>query len=778
MEQGTRGHVSRERAPGHFGASWLLMWPMAAIAESAGSPASRFPFGSLLALAAGCLGLWLALKIWRHGAREDESLEQRAVHEARERLAAIVESSDDAIIGKTLQGIITSWNPGAEKLFGYTAGEAIGQAMLMLIPEDRHSEEADILARISRGETVDHVETVRRRKDGSRIDVSATISPIRDEKGRVIGASKIARNITDRRLSRLRLEAQLERLNLLDQITRAIGERQDLQSIYHVVLRRLEDRLPVDFSCVLGHRPGSRTLSVLCVGAASGGLGWQLKLWEEQQLEIEANGLSACLAGELIHEPDTTLPALPLARRLADGGLYSLVAVPVRSDAGVSSVLLVCRRERDAFDSGECEFLRQLATHIALAAQQATLHQSLQLAYDELRQTQQAVMQQERLRALGQMASGVAHDINNAISPVLLYAETLLEHEPGLSPRARKYLQTIARSMDDVAATVARLREFYRQREQERALVRVQLQPLIAQVIELTRARWHDMPLQRGIVISMAAQEDPDLPAVMGVESEIREALINLVFNAVDAMPEGGSLTLRTGQASTPAGTPMVVLQVADTGLGMDEETRRRCMEPFFTTRGERGTGLGLAMVYGIAQRHGADLEIASTPGQGTTVSLNFPPAGAEQASGDRPEALPHAQQRPLHLLLVDDDRLVLSSMADTLGAEGHEVTRAEGGQAGISAFLEASGQGRPFDVVITDLGMPYVDGRQVARAIKQHDARVPVVLVTGWGQRLTAMNELPADVDAVLSKPPKLKDLREVLLRVSSAGAPDQGGP
>ena len=177
-----------------------------------------------------------------------------------------------------------------------------------------------------------------------------------------------------------------------------------------------------------------------------------------------------------------------------------------------------------------------------------------------------------------------------------------------MSATARSNLQTIARAIDDVAATVARMREFYRQREPQLSHRALSLNQLVQQVAELTRARWSDMPQQRGAVIDLRTELDPDLPAVFGVESEVREALTNLVFNAVDAMPDGGVLTLRTRSTGPPgAAARHAVVEVADTGVGMDEDTRRRCLEPFFTTKGERGTGLGLAMVYGVSQRHGAE---------------------------------------------------------------------------------------------------------------------------------------------------------------------------
>ncbi len=310
-----------------------------------------------------------------------------------------------------------------------------------------------------------------------------------------------------------------------------------------------------------------------------------------------------------------------------------------------------------AFSSGECEFLRQLAEHVGLAVRQARLHDSLWAAYEELRQTQQAVLQQERLSALGQMASGIAHDINNAITPAMLYVEGLIESDKELSPRARRSLPLVLQAIEDVAATVARLREFYRPREMQAAPELVGLNALVEQIVDLTRARWSDMPQQRGIVVSVQQELSAAMPAVMGSGSELREALTNLVFNAVDAMPEGGTITLRT---AIEAGS--VVLDVTDTGIGMSAETARKCLEPFFTTKGERGTGLGLAMVYGIVKRHGADIRIISALGEGTTMRITFP-LPEQSANAGSTRSLPVLRQ-DLRLLLIDDDPHLLKPFA------------------------------------------------------------------------------------------------------------------
>ncbi|HKW85278.1 MAG TPA: MHYT domain-containing protein [Burkholderiaceae bacterium] len=577
--------------------------------------------------------------------------------------------------------------------------------------------------------------------------------------------------IVERERTEARLQSQLERLTLLDQVTRAIGERQDLQSIYQVAIRSLEERLPADFSCVCRYDAAAGTLTIIRVGAHSLALAVNLGLDERSPIQADQNGLERCVHGELVHEPDIAAVPFAFAQRLARGGLRSLVLAPLQSESRVFGVLVAGRVLPHSFSSSECEYLRQLSAHVALAAQQAELHGALQQAYDDLRQSQQTVMQQERLRALGQMASGIAHDINNAISPISLYTESLLEREAHLSERGRGYLVTIARAIDDVAATVARMREFYRQREPQLLLAPVRLNQLVQQVVDLTQARWSDMPLQRGTVIDLEMDLAPDLPALLGVESEVREALINLVFNAVDAMPAGGVLTLRTHRtgddASAEAGTRCAVVEVTDTGVGMDEDTRRRCVEPFFTTKGERGTGLGLAMVYGVAQRHGADVEIDSKPDRGTTVRLSFPVPAVEPASSVAlPPQMPASR---LRMLIIDDDPLLLKSLSDTLEADGHVVSAANGGQAGIDMFHAALRQAdEAFDAVITDLGMPYVDGRKVAAAIKESADDTPVILLTGWGQRLVSDGETPAYVDRVLGKPPKLRELRAALAQLT----------
>jgi len=703
-----------------------------------------------------------------------EMIERRraevAIRESQELLQAIIDNTAAVIYVKDLQGRYMLVNRRYCELFHVADTDIVGKTDAELHPAAAAAAAREIDLRVAAAQAPVIAEETVQLDDGLHTYLSIKCQ-LRDANGQVHGVFGISTDISDRKSAELRLQAQLERLNLLDQITSAIGERQDLQSIYQVAIRSLEERLPVDFSCVCRYDPADNQLTVTRVGVHSADLALELAMPENATVPIDENGLSRCVRGHLVYEADLAQVPFAFPQRLLRGGLHSLVAAPLQSESRVFGVLIAARRLPDSFSSGECEFLRQLSAHVALAAKQAELHASLQRAYDDLRQTQQSVMQQERLRALGEMASGIAHDINNAISPITLYTENLLEREPNLSARGREQLQTISMAIDDVAATVARMREFYRQRDAQATLQPVQLNEIVRNVVELTRARWHDMPQQRGAVVTLDIDLASGLPAVLGSEPELREALINLVFNAVDAMPSGGTLTLRT-RRPTAAGQP-VLLEVTDTGVGMDELTRRRCLEPFFTTKGERGTGLGLAMVYGAVQRHGADIEIESAVGQGTTIRIVLAPvsgAGQPRAVSLAP-AIPAG---PLHVLLVDDDPIMLKTLRDTLGQDGHTVTVASGGQAGIDAVHAARNAGHVFDAVITDLGMPYVDGRRVAAAVKESNAATPVIMLTGWGQRLATDGEVPAHVDQMLAKPPKMQALRAALAQVTRRESED----
>jgi PAS domain S-box-containing protein len=382
----------------------------------------------------------------------------------------------------------------------------------------------------------------------------------------------------------------------------------------------------------------------------------------------------------------------------------------------------------------------------------------------ELSQVKQAVVQQERLRALGQMASGIAHDINNAITPAALYIESLLEQDKTLNARARERLSLVQQAIAAVVQTVARLREFCRPREAQSLREAVDLNDVVQQSVALTRARWHTMALGKGISIQTELNLANSLPAILGSESEIRDAIVNLIFNAVDAMPAGGTITLQTRAVDNG-----VTVEVRDTGIGMDEQTRRRCLEPFFSTKGEQGSGLGLAMVYGMLKRHGGEIEIDSESGRGTTMRLQFPidSARVQRQQTTSPQSAFAGKRSGIRILLADDDPALLESVGAALQADGHHVMTADDGQSAIDAFEAADKAGAPFAVVITDFVMPAVDGRKVSNVVNQMRPGTPVIMLTAYGHRVSAQDDTLHNLDHILAKPANLADLRNTLARL-----------
>ena len=569
------------------------------------------------------------------------------------------------------------------------------------------------------------------------------------------------------------LKQQFVRISLLNQITRAISDRQDTDSILHVVLRQLEDHMGVDFGMVALFDGQTKMLNVAALRVRNSLLAAKFELREGSVLNLGETDFTDCEKGHTCSIFDLVKAKSLLSERLAVLGWRSAVAVPLMVEEKFFGVHISARLKPDDFSSGDVEFLRMLSEHVALAAHQAALHINLENAYNDLRRSQATVLQQERLKALGQMASGIAHDVNNALSPVVGFTDLILQGNYGLNDAGKKYLKHVRTAGEDIAHIVARLKEFYRTRDAAESLQRLNLNTLAEQVVEMTRPRWRDIPQSNGITIEVETELAPGAPALVGIESEIREAFTNLVLNAVDAMPEGGKITLSTIVVPNPSEQEpegkAVVVGIKDSGTGMSEETRKRCLEPFFSTKGKRGTGLGLAMVYGVMERHEGGIEIQSELGKGTTFFLKFP-VRAKAWRNESDDEQKNVEVSPMRILCIDDEPLVRDLIKEMLERDGHEVQSADGGQSGVAEFRLAQQNHRPFDLVITDLGMPYIDGRQVAKIIKSESPQTPVVMLTGWGAFMKEDGNAPQQVDCVISKPPRSKALREVIYRFHPA--------
>jgi PAS domain S-box-containing protein len=693
---------------------------------------------------------------------------ERELRTSEERLRTLAESLPNLVWTCRPDGYCDYLSRQWVEYTGRSAEEQLGAGWANhLHPDDRPNVEREWALAVLRKTAYD-VEFRLQRHDGVYRWFKTRAIPLLDSRGQVVKWFGSNTDIEDYKYAETRMRTQLERLDLLDRTTRAIGSRLDALSILQIVVRSLEDHLGVDLACVCLANADKSALTVSCVGARSLKTARQLGLLEEARIDVMEDGLSRSIHGAVVYEPDLARVQSAFAQRLVKAGLCSVVFAPIAIESSVFGVLIAASRKTRRFGSSDCEFLRQLSEHLALATQQAELYTSLERAYEDIRSTQKGMLQHERLRALGQMTSGIAHDINNSLSPAALYVQLLLERDQELSEEARQQLGIVQRAIQDVSHTVARMREFYRPQQSASEEAPVSINRLLEQVLQLTRARWLDIPQERGIVIHVQRDFSSVAPDILGVESEIRDAVTNLILNAVDAMPEGGTVTVRSRAiAHQGRGVGVVAVEVSDTGVGMDEQARARCLEPFFTTKGERGTGLGLAMVYGMVQRHRGEIEIESAPGQGTTVRLLF--QALSKAGNQAAAARDIELTQPLHILLVDDDPLVLEACRSVLEKDGHSIVTAEGGEAGIESFRQTCESDKPFDVVITDLGMPYVDGRQVAAAVKAVEPHRPVILMTGWGHRMRAEDEVPQFVDRVLGKPPKLPELRLALAELTT---------
>ena len=379
----------------------------------------------------------------------------------------------------------------------------------------------------------------------------------------------------------------------------------------------------------------------------------------------------------------------------------------------------------------------------------------------ELRSTQDHIVKQERLRALGMMAGGIAHDFNNALTMVLGYGELLLPSLLQSAPeREIAYLRHMIAAAQDATHVVSRLREFYRPATCNDVRVPVDLNEVAQQAVALTAPKWKGKCRAEGVQIEV----ETDLHAtalIGGNAAELREVLTNLIFNAVDAMPHGGRIVVSTSMKDG-----RVTVAVADGGTGMSDEDRARCLEPFFTTKGDRGTGLGLSVVYGIVQRHGGTIDIQSEIGRGTTFVISLPVTTlATESCIVKAEA---SVGRSLHILVADDQDVICELIAEYLRADGHEVEVARDGNEALIKF-----DPERFDLVVTDQSMPGMSGEQLARAINENAPGTPVILLTGFGDEMRDRGTLPEGICLIVGKPITAADLRRAVLEASGAEEP-----
>ncbi len=450
--------------------------------------------------------------------------------------------------------------------------------------------------------------------------------------------------------------------------------------------------------------------------------------------------------GIILEGPDLSRPKVGVEHELTAGLDHAAVrALPVRPAAFLYAPLLRQQQLLGAIVSywwgPPTEALDKpltvalgVANQVALALDNARLYSETQRSLTELRAAQEKLVQGATLRALGEMASGAAHHLNNLLMVILGRTDLLLRTATAAGT-ARPKLEVIAQAAKDAAEVVRRVQRFARaEMMEERQLV--DLYALTREVLDITRPRWEDEAQARGVQIAVTLEPGASA-AVAGNPAALREVVMNLVLNAVDALRDGGTIRIRAAVNGDEAS-----LEVADSGVGMSEDVRRRALEPFFTTKGPKGTGLGLSVSYGIIKSHGGELELRSAAGRGTVAVVRLPLAGsrspvaAVSASPSVPEpttAPTPALAQQQHVLIVDDDENVRSILVEMVASQGHDVLAAASGREALG-LLEG---GASVDLVLTDLGMPGMSGWDVARAVRSRWPRLAVGLVTGWGNHV-----------------------------------------
>lgn len=455
-------------------------------------------------------------------------------------------------------------------------------------------------------------------------------------------------------------------------------------------------------------------------------------------------------------------------RKMLDEMKAELI-IPLRTANGLSGILVLGPKlSEQNYSEEELRMLRVVSRQVATSLDNARLFKELEDSYLELKRAQEQLVQSEKSRALGEMAAGVAHDFNNVLAAILGRAQLALDDTK--DGKVRKGLKVIEQAALDGAKTVRRLQDFTRVRV-DRRFESLDINQVVNSALQLVEPRLREYRETKGRTVDLTLSLGPVAP-VMGSQGELVEVLVNIINNGIDALSGDGKLSIGTRQENG-----WVIISVSDTGVGIPDDIKSKIFDPYFSTKGYGGTGLGLSVAYGIVTRHGGDIVVDSIVGEGTTFCIKLPVA-VEKKVSSRPstgvKADTPAVSRVVHkadILVVEDDKKIRDTLVSMLAYVGHKVTTAAGGEKGIAMFREGN-----YELVITDLGMPEVSGWKVAEAVKREGAGTPVILITGWGVQFEIEEARRVGVDEIITKPFTKEELykcvTELLGKVSRAVA------
>ncbi len=541
-----------------------------------------------------------------------------------------------------------------------------------------------------------------------------------------------------------------ERLSLIDNINKAISATLDLDSFFRVVARAVADNAGYrwtslvvpegdSFAFKAGYTPKSAGVisTVAMLDMLRGKLGSVIARKEPEFVSFSQ------LVG---------LGAPEKLQSVIDAGIRNLALFPIGDSTRAEAVMIVGTSRSDGFSSAELQLLKDLAVHLRIAWQNAQLFKQLKTAYEQLQEAQDRIIQTEKLRALGEMSSGVVHDFNNILAAILgriqIVGNKLGSFEDWTGRQfLEKNLDLIEKAAMDGSQILSRISEFTKKKPTEK-FVEVQIDQIIQDTIELTRPRWKEQSISRGNSIDVRFNGSGCLKTT-GSPAELREVFTNLIINASDAIEGDGKIVIEARQESETT----IKVVVEDTGHGMAPETSKKIFEPFFTTKGARGTGLGLSVTYGIISRHKGSIEVESELGRGTKFSIALP---IRELGQDETKSIPIAPQpRGGSVLVVDDEEQFREILVEILASGGYEAAAAADVQAAFQ-MLESNA----YDLVITDLGMSGLSGWDLADAIHQNHPEMGIIMATGWGANLEPEKLALHHVDSLICKPFKIDEI------------------
>ena len=634
---------------------------------------------------------------------------EEALRSSEKYLDNIIESSLDSIITTDKKGYVTRANKSFLKLVGYKKDDVLGRHMAEFSPMEEGTYESTIgesvhidkaffdeimetMSMLAREGKLSNLEFYLMRKDGKVISVEENIVYFTDKEGNITGAVGILRDISERK--------------------KAEREIRDGKEFLEKIIQGSKDGI------VICDEMGS----VISVNESM-----------EQILGLSKEELIGKHSSELIIDDKSEREkVLEKMGELFEKGFVSYETRFKRKDG--HHVDIECYTSIIKDDKGN-----------------TIAGVSIERDITEKKKMEQQLLQSEKLKSLGELSGGVAHDFNNVLAAILGRVQLLkIQFKPPSGKQEKrksmldlmKSLEIIERASLDGAETVRRIQEFSRKRTDDKNFTQSDINQLLDNALEFTSVRWKNEAESKGIKINIQ-KEYSSLPSTLGSAAELREVFTNLINNALDAMPQGGSIKIKTYKENSH-----IFVKIEDTGAGIPEDIRSRIFDPFFTTKGVQSTGLGMSISYGIIHRHKGTIAVNSCEGKGTTFTIKLPILEKLLEKKGTVVTIPR-RQRKARILVLDDEEDVGQLLSDILASEGHEVEVASNGSQGIEMFKKKS-----FDMVFTDLGMPSMSGWEVAEKIKTINRRVPVALVTGWNIELKDQEMRDKNIDLVIHKP------------------------